>query len=96
VAKQEGMEMNTREAVKICKVAPRRSKRDEMIADVEAKTNAKGLGLTADVLQYGDMIPMEDPTVRSSSSCGQFLYIYFLFIPSFPRSRSWTCIGEYG
>jgi hypothetical protein len=55
---------NAREAVKIFKVAPCRSKRDEMIAEVEAKVNAKGLGLTADGLQYGDMLPMEDPTLH--------------------------------
>ena len=56
--------MNAREAVKIFKVAPRRSKMNEMIADAETKVNAKGLGLTADGLQHGDMIPMEDPIVR--------------------------------
>jgi hypothetical protein len=64
VGKQEGREMNAREAVKIFKVAPSRSKMDEMIADAEAKVNAKGLGLMADGLQYSDMIPMEDLIVR--------------------------------
>jgi hypothetical protein len=49
---------NAREAVKIFKVAPRRTKRDEMIEDVEAKVNEKRLGMTDEARQYGDMISM--------------------------------------
>lgn len=48
---------NAREAVKVFKVAPRRSKRDEMIKDVEAKVNAEKKGLTPDGLRFGFMVP---------------------------------------
>jgi hypothetical protein len=48
---------NAREAVKIFKVHPRRNKRDEMIADVEAKVNADRKGLTPDGLRFGSMLP---------------------------------------
>jgi hypothetical protein len=48
---------NAREAVKVFKVHPRRNKRDEMIADVEAKVNADRKGLTPDGLRFGSMLP---------------------------------------
>jgi hypothetical protein len=54
---------SAQEAVKTFKVAPRRSKRDEMIEDVEKKVNTERLGLTPDGRKYGSMIPMEDPTL---------------------------------
>jgi len=59
---------NAREAVKTFKVAPRRSKRDEMIEDVEKKVNTERLGLTPDGRKYGYMIPMEEPTLAWSGS----------------------------
>lgn len=40
---------DAREGAKLFKGAPRRSRRDEMIADVEAKVNTLGLGLKGTV-----------------------------------------------